>query len=393
MIFKKFSMLAIAAGLALSATAQIDQDNCPLPKKLNGYEFKDVKQLGTTSVKNQYKSGTCWVYSTHSFFESELLREGKGEFDLSEMYVSRAGYLEKGINYVRRQGGATFGQGAENHDVLQIIGKYGIIPKSVYSGFAAGEDKPNHNEMESVLKAMLEAFVKSADGKTLSPNWFKAYQGAVDGYFGAPPAEFEVKGKKYTPQTYFQSLGLNLDDYVAFTSYTHHPFWKPFVLEVSDNYSNGMFYNVPIDDFQRIVDNSLSKNYSVLWAADVSEKGFSMKEGLAIMPDVKWEDLTQVQKDSLFKAPQKERWVSQEERQKAFDELSTTDDHGMHITGSAKDQNGTTYYIVKNSWGTTINKDTKGFLYVSAPYFRYKTMSFMVHKDAIPQDIRQKLRL
>ncbi len=393
MIFQKLSTLALATGLAFSMNAQVDADSGPLPSKINGYEFKEVKQLGTTEVKNQYKSGTCWVYSTHSFFESELMREGKGEFDLSEMYVSRAAYLEKGLNYVRRQGATQFGQGAENHDVLQMIDKYGLVPQSAFAGMPSGEDKPNHNEMEAVLKAMLEAFVKSADGKALSAHWFKAYQGAIDGYFGAPPTEFEVKGKKYTPQTYFQNLGLKTDDYVAFTSYTHHPFWKPFVLEVADNYSNGLFYNVPIDDFQLIADNAIAKNFSVLWASDVSEKTFAMKEGLAIMPEEKWDDLTQPQKDSLFKSPHKERWVSQQDRQKAFDELTTTDDHGMHITGTAKDQNGTTYYIVKNSWGTAINKDTKGYLYVSAPYFRYKTMSFMVHKDAIPQDLKQKLRL
>jgi bleomycin hydrolase len=394
MKLKKLFSIGFAAILSVSAIAQVNSGAAsPMPDKINGYEFKDIKQLGTTPVKNQYKSGTCWVYSTNSFFESELMREGKGEVDLSEMYVSRGGYLDKGQNYVRRQGAASFGQGAENHDVLNIIAKYGIIPKSVYSGFAAGEDKPNHNEMEAVLKAMVEAFVKSADGKMLSPNWFKAYQGAVDGYFGTPPAEFEVNGKKYTPQTYFSSLKINLEDYVPLTSYTHHPFWKPFVLEVSDNYSNGNFYNIPIDDLMRVADNSVAKGFTFLWASDVSEKGFAAKEGLAVLPAAIWEDMTQGQKDSVFKTPQKERIATQEDRQKAFDELSTTDDHGMHITGSAKDQNGTTYYIVKNSWGTNIKKETAGYFYVSAPYFRYKTMSIMVHKDAIPKDILQKLRL
>jgi bleomycin hydrolase len=393
MQFKKLFAATFAAILTSAAIAQVNSVESPMPEKINGYEFKEIKQLGTTPVKNQYKSGTCWVYSTHSFFESELMREGKGEVDLSEMYVSRAGYLEKGTNYVRRQGATSFGQGAENHDVLNIIAKYGIIPKSVYSGFAAGEDKPNHGEMEAVLKAMVEAFVKAADGKMLSPNWFKAYQGAIDGYFGAPPAEFEVNGKKYTPQTYWSSLKLNLEDYIPLTSYTHHSFWKPFVLEVSDNYSNGTFYNIPIDDFQRVADNSIAKGYTFLWASDVSEKTFAAKEGLAVLPAAAWDDLNQAQKDSIFKAPQKEKWVSQADRQKAFDELSTTDDHGMHITGSAKDQNGTSYYIVKNSWGTNIKKETAGYFYVSAPFFRYKTMSIMVHKDAIPKDILQKLRL
>ena len=282
MMLKKLFSMAVAVGLTFSSlSAQVDAAKMadkagPLPTKINGYEFHDFNQLGTTNVKNQYKSGTCWVYSTHSFLESELMREGKGEFDLSEMYVSRAGYLEKAINYVRRQGAASFGQGAENHDVMNAISKYGIIPKSAYAGFPTGEDKPNHNEMEAVLKAMVEAVVKSADGKTLSANWFKAYQGAVDGYFGAPPAEFEVKGKKYTPKSFAESLGVKTEDYIPFTSYTHHPFWKPFVLEVSDNFSNGEFYNVPLDDFQKIADNAIAKGYSILWASDVSEKGFAV---------------------------------------------------------------------------------------------------------------------
>ena len=363
-----------------------------LPTELNGYKFSVVKKIGTTDVKNQYKSGTCWVYSTNSFFESELLRMGKGQYDLSEMFVVRAGYLDRAENYIRRQGATAFGQGAETHDVLNLVRKYGIVPQSAYTGFPAGQDKPVHGEMEAVLKSILEAVNKNPDGK-LSPLWKKAYAGALDGYMGTPPETFTVAGKQFTAQTYFQSLGINLDDYVVLTSYNHHPFYKPFVLEVSDNWSNGNFYNLPLDEFCQVAENAVTKGYSVAWASDVSEKTFSAKEGLALMPAKGWDDMGAGERDSLWKMPAKEKLVTQEERQAAFDEMSTTDDHGMHIVGMVADQNGTKYYTVKNSWGTTVKKDMGGYLYVSQPYFRYKTMSIMVHKDAIPVAIRQKLGL
>lgn len=363
-----------------------------LPGELNGYKFTVAKNVQATPVQNQYKSGTCWVYSANSFFESELLRMGKGKEDLSEMYIVRAGYLERAENYVRRQGATAFGQGAETHDVLNIVREYGLMPQSAYSGFPAGQDKPVHGEMEAVLKAILDAVVKTPDGK-LSAQWKAAYTGALDGYMGAPPAKFTVNGKEYTPQSYAQSLGINLDNYVALTSYTHHPYYQPFVLEVSDNWSNGMFYNLPIDEFTQVADNAVNNGYSIVWASDVSEKTFSAKEGLAVWPQTAWADMSQEEKDGWAKAPGKEKWVTAEERQQGFDELTTTDDHGMHITGSATDQNGTKYYIVKNSWGTDVNKSTGGYLYVSQPYFRAKTMSMLVHKDAIPAPIRQKLRI
>lgn len=361
-----------------------------LPASLNGYQFKIQKRINATDVKNQFKSGTCWVYSTHSFFESELQRMGKGLVDLSEMYIVRAGYLERAENYLRRQGAAAFGQGAENHDVLNIIREYGLVPQSAYAGFPAGQDKPQHGEMEAVLKAILDALNKHPDGGKLSGQWKKAYAGALDGYMGTPPEKFTVNGKEYTAQSWAQSLGLNLDDYVALTSYTHQPYYKPFILEVSDNWSNGSFYNLPLDEFCSVAENAVNNGFSVAWASDVSEKTFSAKEGMAIWPAKNWDDMSQGERDSLWKAPVKEKWASAAERQTAFDELSTTDDHGMHITGIVADQAGTKYYIVKNSWGT-VNKEMQGYLYVSQPYFRMKTMSMMVHKDAIPAAIRQKI--
>lgn len=382
--------LLSALGILCCCTGLLSAQD--LPMELNGYHFTPQKKLGVTPVSNQNKSGTCWVYSTNSFLESELLRMGKPPVDLSEMFVVRAGYLERADNYIRRQGAAAFGQGAENHDVMNIVRKYGIVPQSVYSGFPAGQDKPVHGEMEAVLKAILDALNKVPDGK-LSKQWMAAYKGALDGYMGTPSATFQWEGKSYTPQSYFQSLGINPDNYVALTSYTHHPYYKPFVLEVSDNWSNGEFYNVPLDEFSQIAENAVLSGYSVLWASDVSEKTFSAKEGLALMPEKSWDDMTQGARDSIWKAPVKEKLVTPEERQQAFDELTTTDDHGMHITGLVKDQNGTKYFTVKNSWGTTIKKEMGGYLYVSQPYFRSKTMSMMVHKDAIPTAIRQKLGL
>lgn len=362
-----------------------------LPTALNEYKFSVVKKAGVTDVKNQFKSGTCWVYSANSFFESELLRMGKPPVDLSEMYVVRAGYIDRAENYVRRQGATAFGQGAETHDAINLVRKYGIVPQSAYAGFPTGQDKPVHGEMEAVLKSILEAVNKMPDGK-LSTQWKNAYIGAMDGYMGTPPTQFEVNGKSYTPQSYFQSLGIKLEDYVPLTSYSHHPFYKSFVLEVSDNWSNGQFYNLPIDEFVQVADNAVEKGFSIVWASDVSEKSFSAKEGLALWPEKAWEDLSAGQRDSLWKVPGREKIASQEDRQRGFDELSTTDDHGMHITGLVKDQAGTKYYIVKNSWGT-VKKEMNGYLYVSQPYFRAKTMSILVHKDAIPAAIRQKLGL
>ncbi|HLP96195.1 MAG TPA: C1 family peptidase [Saprospiraceae bacterium] len=362
-----------------------------LPADINGYHFTPVKKMDAMPVQNQFKSSTCWVYSTNSFLESELIRLGKTPVDLSEMYVVRAAYIKKAENYIRRQGAAAFSQGAENHDVMNLVREYGIVPHAVYSGMPAGQDKPVHGEMEAVLKGIVEAVHKMPDGK-LSKQWKSAFTGALDGYMGAPPANFQWEGKTYTPQTYFQSLGIKPDDYVALTSYNHHPFYKPFVLEVSDNWSNGMFYNVTIDELVQAAEHAVTTGYTIAWATDVSEKTFSAKEGLAIMPDKAWDDMSQGARDSLWKAPVKEKWVTQEERQQAFDELSTTDDHGMHITGLVTDQAGTKYFTVKNSWGT-VKKEMAGYLYVSQPYFRYKTMAIMVHKDALPKALRQKLGL
>ena len=345
----------------------INIDGQELPSKINDYQFTTKKLIGATSVKNQNKSSTCWIYSTHSFLESELIRMGKPPVDLSEMFVARAGYLDRADLYMRRQGNTAFGQGAENGDVMNLIKKYGLTPQSVYSGMPVGQDKPVHFEMEAVLKGILDNML-------------------------TPPETFVYEGKTYSPNSFVSSIGINPDDYIAITSFTHHPFYKPFILEVADNWAQNLFYNVPVDELKTITDHALENGYSVIWATDVSEKTFSREFGLAINTTIPWEDIEVKYRDSIWKKPQAEKLVTQEERQYSFDQLLTTDDHGMHIIGNAVDQNGTSYYIVKNSWGTS-NKITNGYIYASDAYFRHKTISIMVHKNAIPKAIRSKLGL
>lgn len=379
---KKYCILVMLIWSLCSNAQDLNTD-------INGYHFTPIKINQKTPVKNQYKSGTCWIFSTHSFLESELLRMGKGEYDLSEMFIARAGYIQKAENYIHRQGATSFGQGAENHDVLNIIGEYGIVPQSVYSGFPQGQDKPIHGEIESVLKAICDAMIKVPDGR-LSPRWRSVYMGALDGYFGTPPSNFQYGGKNYNPKSFAQDLGINPSNYIALTSFSHHPFYKPFILEMSDNWSQGQFMNLPVDEMISVVDHAVKNGFTVLWSTDVSEKTFSAKNGLALNPVQAYEDMDEADRDSLWKRPGNEKYVSQEERQTGFDNLSTTDDHGMHIVGLVKDQNGTEYYLVKNSWGTDVNKKTGGYLYASKAYFRNKTMSVMVHKDAVPKEISKK---
>lgn len=358
-------------------------------KKGGGYTFTISKMIEATPVKNQYKSGTCWVFSTNSFIESEIMRLGNGKVDLSEMFVVRNMYIQKAEHYVRYQGTSNFGSGGEPHDVINAIRQYGLIPFSAYSGMPAGQVKPTMNEMDHVLKAMLDAMIKLPDGK-LNPNWKAAFIGALDGYMGTPPANFTYQGKNYTPQSFAQAMGINPDDYVEITSFSHHPFYSQFVLEVADNWANEPEYNIPLQDLKRVVDYALDNNYSVDWAADVSERGFSFKNGLAIVPAKDYDDMTQAEKDSMFAKPGLEKEINQANRQEAFDNLSTTDDHGMQIVGYANDQTGAPFYLVKNSWGTDKN-DLDGYFYCSVEYFLYKTTGIMVNKHALPKDIASKL--
>ena len=375
--------LAIAGLTAVTVSAQDFTTNYSDSK----YQFTIDKKLDVTPVKNQNKSGTCWSFSTSSFLESEVIRMGKPPVDLSMMWVVRNMYYEKAWNYFRRQGKAQFGEGGEPHDVINCVRKYGIVPKSVYTGENSNVDgKPVHAEMDAVLASFMKTI---AERPTVTKNWSVALNGILDAYLGKKVDTFTYEGKKYTPLEYAKSLGINPDDYVELTSFTHHPFYKPFVIEISDNWDNGMVYNVPLDDMQAIADNALKTGYTIEWASDVSEKYFSFKKSIALVPQGV-DTMTDVSLQNALIEPGNEKIISQEMRQEAFDNLNTTDDHGMHIVGLAHDQNNHPYYLVKNSWGTDGNS-LKGYFYCSVPYFRYKTTGIMVHKNAIPDAIAAKL--
>ncbi len=399
----KSSILGAFALFALSASAQETFSN----KKGSEYKFTTVVDLDETEVKNQNRTGTCWSFSSLSFFESELIRKGKGKHFLSPMYIVRNAYIGKAENYLRMYGTFNFGQGGAFHDIPWVMERYGIVPEVAYKGLNYGEDAHNHDEMEAILKAIVVELAKKPQGDKLTPVWKDAFEGVVDAYLGDIPTKvedfkFTYEGKEYNPQTYYKSLDLNMDDYVSITSYTHHPFYKPFVLEVQDNWAMRTGYNLPLDEFMTVMKDALKNGYTFAWGADVSEKGFSYRDGLAINPEDPTTIKTKGSDDKFFNsagaekisnaflAPVKEKMVSQEERQMAFDSQETTDDHGMHVTGLIKDQDGTNYFVVKNSWGKDHNQ-CDGYFYASEAYARYKTMNILVHKDALSKDMKKKL--
>ncbi len=343
------------------------------------FKFTEDIKNDCTDVKSQDRTGTCWSFATASFLESELIRMGKGTHDLSEMFVVKNVYKDKARNYMLRQGKANFSQGSLSHDLIRVAGEQGLVPESVYSGRLKGEKIHNHNEMEAALKGLLDGVQKQ---KKPSSKWTIAFNSVIDVYMGSTPETFTYEGKSYTPKSFAQSIGVDADDYVSITSYTHHPFYDDFVLEIPDNYSNGEFENLPIDEMQAVVDNALKNGYTVAWDGDVSEAGFDAKEGLAVLPE-------KYNKETVFEKPSKQKEVDQNLRQTTFENYSTTDDHLMHLVGSAKDQDGNSYYIIKNSWGKI--SDYKGYLYMSEAYFRLKTVAVMVHEDAIPKNIADKM--
>ena len=398
----KLSLILCAAALspqvAVSAAAKDKAQD-------TAFVFTDVKVNPTTSVKDQNKSGTCWSFSGLSFLEDELLKKGKGEYDLSEMYVARQCYIDKAINFVRYYGKTNFGEGGGLLDIPYVYNKYGMMPESAYDGLEYGEEKHDHGELAAVLTAYLNEIVKNPN-KKLSTAWLKGYIGILDAYLGEVPETFEYDGKTYTPRSFADELGLDMNDYLPVTSFTHHEFYKPFVLEVPDNWDHGLYYNVPMVELLQIVDNAIDKGYTVLWAADVSEKGFKWYDGVALMPKVdrkksmegteldRWVKLKDSEKEDKmydFKGPVEEITVTQESRQQGFDNYETTDDHGMVIVGKAVDQKGNKYFKVKNSWDSEQVYD--GYFYISMPYFLAKTMSIMVNKDGVPAGILQKLDL
>jgi len=389
---KKFA-LVLAAILPLIATAQDD-----LVKKLENnksdsakkkYVFTTITDLENTSVKNQASSGTCWSYSTNSFLESEMIRLGKKPVELSPIYSARWVYINKADTYVRLHGGMSWGDGGECHDVINMYAQYGAMPQSVYSGLHYGTEKNKFGELQGVLKAMLDAVVANHNGK-LTPVWKQAFQAVLDTYLGAVPDHFEYDGKTYTPQSFAKEMvGINPKDYVELSSFTTAPYYKKTMLMVPDNWTFQKVYNVKLPDITTIIDNALKHGYTVAWAADVSEKSFSWKNGVAFVPVKDYEDMDDSEKKYMFDGPKPEKDITPEVRQMAYDNYSTTDDHGMHIVGLAKDQNGKEYYKVKNSWGE--KNDYKGYLYVSKAYVRYKTTAFLLNKNAIPANLREKM--
>ena len=366
----------------------------------SSYEFTKVAETQKTSVKDQCKTATCWSFSTLSMLEAELIRLGKGTYDFSEMYIARWAYVEKAKMFIRLNGKHQFDQGGEGHDIPLIIQKYGLVPESVYSGLLNGKTKHNHAELIEVLQAYMGTLAKK-DPTTLSNEWVKGLEGILDAYLGAVPSEFEYNGKKYTPLSFYQSLNINLDDYVFLTSFTHHPYYKSFPIEVPDNWAMQSAYNVPLDEFMETLKFSLKEGYSIAWAADVSEKGFAFRDGIAIVPihdsliqkkgtdNKQFNDAGAVKISTAFERPCAEFVATEAQRQEAFDLQKTTDDHGMHITGLFREKNGTDFFEVKNSWGSA--NPCSGYLFVSENYIRYKTISVMVHKNGIPKNIRKKL--
>jgi len=401
----------IAIALVLFSMAALSVNAAPRKNKKNkkedkGYVFTDVKRLPATTVKSQHRSGTCWSFAGISFIESEMIRLGKSEADLSEMFVVYNTYSDRAYKHVRMHGKFNFGGGGAFHDVTNSIKKYGIVPEEIYKGLNYGEEGHTHGEMDVILNDYVEAVIKNKNRK-LTPVWHSAFDGILDAYLGEKPENFVVAGKSYTPQTYAKEVvGIDADDYVEISSYTHHPFYSKFVIEVPDNWSWDKVYNVPLNEMMEIMESAIMSGYTIGWASDVSEKGFAYRKGVAVVPETnvknmadseigKWENLSVKEKNKKlfsFASPETEKVITQEMRQKAFDNYQTTDDHGMHIVGISKDQKGHKYFIVKNSWGTD-NNPYKGYFYASFPFVAYKTMSFMVHKDAIPANLKAKMGL
>lgn len=384
--------LILSVALSMSAMGAMAQ----------GYQFTDVCRVPATPVKNQASTGTCWCFATTSFMESELLRMGKGEYDLSEMFIVRQKYMNQlNDNYIR-QGEGNIGQGSLSHTFMNAFRQVGIVPEEVYSGINYDSDRHNHGELVRYMGAISNEAVKM---RKRSPEYNELIQSLFDIYLGKVPEKFSYKGKEYTPQSFAASLGLNMDDYVELTSFNHHPYYQKFEVEVHDNWEHYQQYNLPLDELIEVQDYALQHGFTVCWDGDVSEKGFSFKNGVAINPEVKKvEDYSTTDRARFEKMDEKERLdevykfehpypevnVTQEVRQAGFESYVTTDDHLMHLTGIVKDQNGTKYYITKNSWGTERNK-FGGYLNMSESYVRAKMIYIMVHKDAIPKAIKAKL--
>jgi bleomycin hydrolase len=355
------------------------------------FQFKEFKKVNCTPIKNQQQTGTCWSFSAVSFLESELMKAGKGEQNLSEMFVVRNIYRDKCENYVRRQGTAQLGEGGLGHDVINAVRKYGIVPEDIYTGRKDANTPYNHSKLEATLKEKCASFVKLGKEGKLPKNYLNSIDSILDAEFGPITRKFSINNIPFTPLEYASNLGLNMDDYISITSFLHQPMWKPFILEVPDNFSNGLFYNLPLDEMMRCLNYSIQQGYSVEWDADVSNPGFAAKYGLAIVPEKEWKDKNDAQRANSFKFYEPEKNITAEYRQELFDRQETMDDHLMHIVGILDEGHSGLYYVVKNSWGEI--SDFKGFVYTSEAYMRQNTISFLVNKNALPTDIRRRIGL
>lgn len=395
---KKLMLCALAILCTMGVTAQKNKKE----KKDEGFKFSPVKEIAITSIKDQNRSSTCWSFSGLALIEAELLRMGKGEVDFSEMFVVHHTMLERAELYVRLHGNATFSPGGSFYDILSVMKDHGLVPQSAMHGIMYGDSLPVHNELDAVAKGYIDAIAKGKH-KKLTPVWKNGLEAIYDTYLGECPETFIVDGKEMTPKTYVESLGLNPDDYVSLTSFTHHPFYTSFPIEVEDNWRQSTSYNLPIDELMEVMRHSIETGYTFAWGADVSETGFS-RDGVAVFPDdtqaaeltgsdmARWTGLSPVDKRTeLTSKPLPEMNITQEMRQNAFDNWETTDDHGMLIYGIAKDQNGKPYFMMKNSWGE--EGVYKGLWYISEAYAKYKTVNIILHKDAIPAAIAKKLGL
>jgi bleomycin hydrolase len=384
---KKAALTIFAlAALAYSAFCQEILTNHPR----STLRFSVVKDLLKTEVKNQNNTSTCWSFSTLSFIESELLKAGKPQVNLSEMFIVRQAYMQKASNYLRMHGQTSLGPGGAFHDVAAVIREFGVVPEHVYPGNPWEGVKHDHTELDAALKAYLDVLVKNET--RISEKWKLVVGGILDAYLGKVPEKFDFQGKSYTSKSFADFLGIRPDDFIELTSFSHHPLYKPFVLEVPDNWSWSLVQNISLSEMQEVADFAIQQGYTIAWAADVSEKGFSFRNSLAVVPEKEYESLAEMETDSVFLKSVSEKNITPELRQEAFDNYTTQDDHGMHITGMVKSQSGKPYYIVKNSWGSERNH-AKGYFYCSVPYYLFKTTSIMVHRNGIPKPILAKLKL
>ncbi|MDZ7743868.1 MAG: C1 family peptidase [Bacteroidota bacterium] len=398
---KKPIVLSMAFLLVFFSTASMAREAASDDEK--GYQFTEVKVIPHTPVKNQYRSSTCWSFSGIGMLEAELIRQGKEEYDLSEMFIVRNAYSDKAEKYVRLHGNLNMAGGGGFSDDLYVMKNYGLVPEEVYKGKVIGEENHVHAEMDHVFKSYTDAVIENKNRK-LSPVWHDGFESLLDSYLGDYPESFEFDGKTYTPRSFEEELDLNPDDYMEITSFSHVPFYESFIMQIPDNWLWSETMNVPLEEMMEIIDYAVESGYTVAWGADISDKGFSWKNGVAIIPDTgiedlsgtekeRWEELTPSERKKAmysFEEIVPEKMITQEMRQKAYDNYETTDDHGMLIVGKAHDQQGNEYYKVKNSWGTE-DHIYEGYIYVSKPYIAYKTMNFMVNKAGIPKHLRKKL--